>query len=235
MARTGARTSKQLAIIVALTRGDLVVMPTDTVFGILASALDKRAVARLYRARGRNPKKPCIILLARASDAAQFGVYLNAEQERAVKRLWPGSVTVVFRAPHKRFAYLHRGTRTLAFRVPGDASLRQLIRRIGPLIAPSANPEGLPVASSALMAQRYFGASVAYYVAGRPRARRPSGLLDLTGETPIVLRSHPALKDFRIDGKAHTMTKWTNRSTNVRSSFTKSSKEKSRLKVKRGR
>ena len=158
-------------------------MPTDTIYGIVAQALNKEAVERVYAARKRSPEKPCIILIADLSDLHEFGIWLwwKWKAKQAIKRLWPGAVSIIFPCSLERFAYLHRHSNTLAFRLPHDEKLRALIRQTGPLIAPSANPEGLPPAKTIAQAQDYFAGSVDLY--------EDAGTLDNPASTLVTIES----------------------------------------------
>jgi len=182
------------AIIPPLKAGKIGVLPTDTIYGIVGAALDRRAVERIYRTRKRNPKKPMIILVASEKDIARFGVRPDAATKRVLARVWPGKVSVVVaiargnRAARKKFAYLHRGTGTLAFRVPKPAWLRALIRATGPLVAPSANIEGEAPARTIRAARRYFNDAVDFYVDVGRMTSKPSKLIAVQGGATVVLR-----------------------------------------------
>lgn len=113
-----------------LKKGGVGVLPTDTLYGIVGRAFDKKAVDRIYALRKRNLKKPMIILIVRMGDAARFGVKLDSPTKKILGRVWPGKVSVVLpqsrdRGPLvRKFKYLHRGARSLAFRLPEPAWLR---------------------------------------------------------------------------------------------------------------
>lgn len=165
----------------ALNKGDLAVMPTDTVYGIVARAEDPAAVARVYEARRRNPDKPCIILIAGPEEAEKFSIKVSEIQKEKLSGFWPGPVSVILDCPADEFTYLHRGTKTLAFRVPAAEGLRQLLRKTGPLIAPSANTEGNPISLNIEEARRYFGSLVGWYADGG----------DISGKASRVVRLYP--------------------------------------------
>ena len=171
-----------------LRSGGIAVIPTDTIYGIVARALDKKAVKRLYALRRKTPKKPFIILISSVGDLAAFGVRPNAASRAFLARVWPGKVSVVLPCSGKKFAYLHLGTGALAFRLPRSKKLFALLAKTGPLVAPSANPEGEEPARTLREARNYFRDAVDRYVAGAPRDRRPSTLVSFTGGTPVVLR-----------------------------------------------
>jgi L-threonylcarbamoyladenylate synthase len=156
-------------------------MPTDTIYGICGSALNKKTVERIYELRKRNPAKPMIILIGSFNDLKEFGVALNEKQKKILKKFWPGKVSVVLECKNekliKKFKYLHpsykfmrgihRGTKTLAFRMPKKHQLRKILEISGPLVAPSANWEGYPPAKTISEAEKYFGNKVVYYDAGK--------------------------------------------------------------------
>jgi L-threonylcarbamoyladenylate synthase len=152
------------ALISCLNEGGVVVIPTDTMYGIVARANDQQAVERVYRVRGRAPEKPCIILVAGAWQIADTALWTSKHKELAAA-YWPGPLSLV--APTaKTPEYLHRGTHTMAYRVPAHRELSQLLSSTGPIIAPSANPEGRSPAKTLLEAQAYFGDKVDGYVDG---------------------------------------------------------------------
>ena len=171
-----------------LRRGGVGILPTDTIYGIVGSALRKEAVERIYVLRKRNPDKPFIILIASKGDIAQFGVRLSSRAEKILERLWPGKVSVILPCNSKKFFYLHRGTKQLAFRLPDSRELRALLAKTGPLVAPSANIEGVPPALTIADARKYFGKTVDFYVSGGKLVSPPSTLVSLEGRRLVILR-----------------------------------------------
>jgi L-threonylcarbamoyladenylate synthase len=183
----------------ALTRGGIGVMPTDTIYGIVASAFDPKVVARIYGLRRRNFKKPMVILIGSLGDLKLFGIRLDMKTRRVIKKWWPGKVSVVLKAAGnkrcaagKRFKYLHRGTGTLAFRMPKPAWLRKFLRKTGPLVAPSANLEGEPPAKTVREARKYFGGKADFYLDGGTLVSEPSTLVRIEKGKAVVLREGAA-------------------------------------------
>jgi L-threonylcarbamoyladenylate synthase len=160
-------------VIACLKRGGIGVMPTDTIYGVVGSALCPATIARLYRIRRREEKKPFIVLVASSADLKKFGVRPTARTKELLRKIWPGPVTVILPCLHKKFVYLHRGTNAIAFRVPKPAWLRTLIEKTGPLAAPSANIAGKPPARTIKEAKRYFSEH-ARLVRGREGSQRAS-------------------------------------------------------------
>lgn len=156
-----------------LKMGGIGIMATDTIYGLVASALDKKAVKRVYRVRGRNPDKPCIILISSIKDLAKFNIKPNKETLKVLSKYWPGKVSIVIEG--------------MAFRLPKKVSLIKFLKQTGPLIAPSANPEGLPPAKTISEARAYFGDAVDFYSAGRTN-KKPSRLIKIENGKEIVLR-----------------------------------------------
>ena len=154
--------------------GGLVILPTDTIYGLMASAQNPAARERLITVRGREAGKPFITLLADQSELIKFNLTPNKAQQEFLNRWWPGPVSVILNGQ--------------AFRVPAPAELRQLLGATGPLIAPSANPPGQPPATTVAEARAYFGDQIDLYVDGGRREGSPSTVVRLgnNGETEVL-------------------------------------------------
>ncbi len=173
-----------------------VVIPTDTIYGIVASALLPLAVERVFEVRERDLHKPVIILIADEVDLERFSIVRSREMRAFLCSVWPGAVSVVLSAEDSRYEYLHRGTRTLAFRLPADSNLRAFLRQSGPLIAPSANIAGQPPATTIDEAKQYFRSAVKLYIDGGKRECAPSTLVQWTPESVTLLRQGSVVLDM---------------------------------------
>jgi L-threonylcarbamoyladenylate synthase len=162
-----------------LKRGEVGVIPTDTLYGLVGSALNPATVERIYKLRRRDTKKPMIILISSIEDLAKFGIRLNKQSKAFLETYWPGAVSVVLPCHSKKFAYLHRGGKTLAFRFPKYPSLLRLLRQTGPLVAPSANWAGEPSAEIIRTARKYFSEEIEFYVDVGKLSGKPSTLVGL--------------------------------------------------------
>ncbi|MSU55885.1 MAG: threonylcarbamoyl-AMP synthase [Candidatus Taylorbacteria bacterium] len=172
-----------------LKKGGIGVIPTDTIYGVVVRALDKKAVKKLYALRRKTPEKPFIVLISSITELAGFAITPTPAVSRFLKTVWPGKVSVIFPCKAKKFSYLHLGTNTLAFRLPKSKKLQTLLKKTGPLLAPSANPEGEKPAETIAEAKKYFGEKIDVYVsAGRLRGK-PSTLVSFLGDSPKVLRA----------------------------------------------
>lgn len=169
-----------------LKAGEIGVGPTDTIYGILALANNESAVEAVYKLKGRRPDKPCIILIDKLSQLSDYGV--SDDYIEKARHYWPAPITLVL-PTNSAPDYLTRGHKSLAFRMPDKASLRKLIRNSGPLIAPSANPEGEQPSLSVAQARKYFGEKVSFYVgSNHPIEAYASTILRLEGDSVEQLR-----------------------------------------------
>lgn len=162
----------------ALAAGAVGVLPTDTLYGLVASAGNEAAVERIYRLKNRSPEKQLILLISSPEQMFDPPPEFAAA---VLSQVWPGKVSVILPSQAAP-AWLLRGGDSLAYRLPADAKLRALIKRTGPLVAPSANPESLPPALTAGQAEAYFGDQVDFYVDGGPAGEEPSRLIRLRAD-----------------------------------------------------
>jgi|SRR3989344_2731862 len=170
-----------------LQNGGIGVIPTDTVFGIVGSALNKTTVENIYKLKNRSKDKPCIILILSILSLKIFGVKVDAKIRKILPRYWPGPYSIILPCKLKRFQYLHRGKKSLAFRVPKNKTLVNLLKNTGPLIAPSANPEGAKPASNISQAKKYFSDKIDFYSAGRSKMNH-SKIVAINGNKIIIFR-----------------------------------------------
>jgi len=174
------KTREEKAILI-LKKGGVGVIPTDTIYGIVGSAFSKNAVAKIYKLKRRNPKKPLIVLIGSLVDLKKFGVWEKTDSavKKRIRNLWPGKVSIIFPCASKKFSYLHRGTKTIAFRLPAKKWIRKILVKTGPLIAPSANTETHPPAKTINEARAYFGNRVDFYIDGGKVFSKPSTLIKI--------------------------------------------------------
>lgn len=182
-----------------LMSGGVGVLRTDTVYGLVARADCKEAIDRIYSLKGRDGRKPFIILISKIEDLKIFGVCPGSRQKNILRKIWPGKFSVILPCRDKKFAYLHRGSFGLAFRLPKRASLTRIIEKTGPLVAPSANPQGLPTAKTVAEAKKYFGKGVDFYLDGGYCAGEPSALVEFCkrGRLCVIRGKMPKSKSLR--------------------------------------
>ncbi len=170
-----------------LKNGGVGIIATDTLFGLVGSAWNPQAVERIYKLKGREEHKPLIILIKSIEDLARFDVGVDESLRLALSTYWPGPVSIVLGSPGEHLSYLHRGSRTLAFRIPDSDSVRTLLTSTGPLVAPSANPQAQPPAVTLEEARIYFGDRVDFYIDGVITVI-PSRVIRFTNDGEEVIR-----------------------------------------------
>jgi len=168
-----------------LAAGAVGVLPTDTVYGLVATAGNPRAVQKLYALKSRE-RKPGTTIAASAEQLIALGVpRLTIER---VAKLWPNPLSVVIELD-ENLAYLHAGVGSSPFRVVATAALKSLLEKTGPLLTSSANLPGQPPATNLAEARRYFGSQVDFYVDGGLRKdNAPSTIIRLGSKGAQVLR-----------------------------------------------
>jgi len=167
------------------TPGTIGVIPTDTVYGVVASAADKAAVERLYVLKKREAK-PGTLVAASIDQLVKLGIkqrYLTA-----VQQYWPGAVSVVIPCGED-LAYLHQGKRSLAVRIPANSELMHLLEKTGPLLTSSANQPGQPPANTVTEARNYFNDEVDFYIdGGNLSGNKPSTVIRIVDDAIEILR-----------------------------------------------
>jgi tRNA threonylcarbamoyl adenosine modification protein (Sua5/YciO/YrdC/YwlC family) len=177
------------AAALAVQRGQLVVLPTDTVYGVGADAFTPAAVQRLLAAKGRGREMPPPVLISAATTLDALAVGVPSYARALVEELWPGPLTLVCRQQPSLVWDLGDTRGTVAVRMPDHDVALELLGRTGPMAVSSANRSGLPAATDADAAEEMLGASVEVLLdAGRSPSAEASTIVDVTGDTGRVLR-----------------------------------------------
>jgi L-threonylcarbamoyladenylate synthase len=171
-----------------LKKGSIGVIPTDTIYGIVGSALDSQVVEKIYVLRKRSKDKPMIILISSIKDLDKFNIKLSEKQKNFLENNWPNPLSVVLSCSDDKFKYLHRGKNSLAFRMPKDINLLELLEKVGPLVAPSANFEGEKSAENIEQAKKYFKNNIDFYMDGGTVNSLSSTLVGFDKDTIKILR-----------------------------------------------
>jgi len=187
-----------------LRRGELVVLPTDTVYGVAADAFNPAAIGALLAAKGRGRDMPVPVLVSNQQMLDALVDTIPDAARGLVDAFWPGALTLVLRHTAHLAWDLGDSLGTVAVRMPADDLALDLIATTGPLGVSSANRSGHPPATTMLDARLQLGAAVSVYLDGGPRAEPvPSTIVDLTAETPRILRvgaiPADALRDYGVD------------------------------------
>jgi L-threonylcarbamoyladenylate synthase len=189
-ADASARAEGIAAAALALRTGQLVVLPTDTVYGIGADAFHSAGVASLLMARGRGRDMPPPVLVGTVRAATALIEDLGPYGKDLIDEFWPGGLTIVCRASRTLNWDLGDTRGTVAVRMPLHSVALDLLKETGPLAVSSANRTGMPPATTAADAEEQLGDAVSVYLDGGPcDADVPSTIVDLTGDVPRLLRA----------------------------------------------
>jgi tRNA threonylcarbamoyl adenosine modification protein (Sua5/YciO/YrdC/YwlC family) len=195
----------------AIGRGELVVIPTDTVYGVAADAFDPAAVQRLLDAKGRGRQSPPPVLIPGIPTLAALAETVPQEVTDLVQEFWPGGLTVVLPAQPSLVWDLGETRGTVALRMPSDTIALELLSETGPLAVSSANLTGRPAARTAAEAEAMLGDSISVYLDGGAAGSRyesvdgrdsSSTIVDATalaaGAGPLRILRHGVISAERI-------------------------------------
>lgn len=173
---TGMRLAK-----VSLGRNELVVLPTDTVYGLAADAFSPKGVAALLAAKGRGPQSPPPVLIGNIAALHALADTVPDVAQRLADTFWPGALTMILKSQPSLTWDLGETKGTVALRMPDHKIALALLEEVGPLAVSSANLTGEPAAATCQQAEAYLGDKVAIYLDGgaSPKAQA-STILDLT-------------------------------------------------------
>ncbi|MET1060423.1 MAG: L-threonylcarbamoyladenylate synthase [Nocardioides sp.] len=185
-----AREAAVEAASLAVRRGELVVVPTDTVYGLGADAFDPAAVRRLLKAKGRGREMPPPVLVSAATTLDALAVGIPGYARALVEHFWPGPLTLVCTQQSSLQWDLGDTRGTVAVRMPDHELVLEILERTGPLAVSSANVTGRPPAADADAVEEMLGDDVSVIIDGGPaRGDQPSTIVDVTGTQGRVLRT----------------------------------------------
>jgi L-threonylcarbamoyladenylate synthase len=174
----------------AVLRSELIVFPTDTVYGVGADAFSAVAVEGLLAAKGRDRTMPVPVLVGSQHMVDALVDQLSDAARALTEAFWPGALTLVVRHTSHLAWDLGETMGTVAVRMPDNEIAQELISRTGPLATSSANRSGHEPATTMLDARLQLGASVSIYLDGGPSNESlASSIVDVTGDVPRVLRA----------------------------------------------
>lgn len=174
----------------AVRRGELVVLPTDTVYGIGADAFSPDAVGDLLEAKGRGRNMPSPVLVGSPNTLHGLVTDFSEAAWELVDAFWPGALTLVAKHQPSLTWDLGDARGTVAVRMPLHPVAIELLKEFGPMAVSSANLTGHPAPQDCDAAQEMLGDSVAVYLDGGPTPDSvPSSIVDVTGRTPVLLRT----------------------------------------------
>ncbi|WP_086828858.1 L-threonylcarbamoyladenylate synthase [Streptomyces sp. NRRL B-24572] len=173
----------------AVRRGELVVLPTDTVYGIGADAFSSEAVGDLLAAKGRGRNTPTPVLIGSPNTLHGLVTDFSEQAWELVDAFWPGALTLVAKHQPSLQWDLGDSRGTVAIRMPLHPVAIELLTEVGPMAVSSANLTGHPAPEDCDAAQGMLGDSVSVYLDGGPTPGIvPSSIVDVTGKVPVLLR-----------------------------------------------
>ncbi|GAC1437427.1 MAG: hypothetical protein NVSMB65_11660 [Chloroflexota bacterium] len=177
----------------AVRAGDLIAFPTDTVYGVGGDLSQPAAIGALFALKGRDAEKALPILLASAAQLSQVAREVPESAWRLIHAFWPGALTIVLARHPDVPAAVGPAAPTIGVRVPAHRDLLRLLETVGrPLASSSANPAGQPPARDAGAVDAALGGGLRLILDGGTLPPAPaSTVVDLTGETPLILRRGP--------------------------------------------
>jgi L-threonylcarbamoyladenylate synthase len=178
------------AAVAALKRGEVIVFPTETLYGLGADALNAEAVDAVFRLKGRDPNTPIPVLVADLAMLGQLVDTIPSLARQVIERFWPGPLTLVLPARTNVPKPLLNSAGGLGIRVSSQAIARRLVEVLGrPLTATSANPSGAAPARTLLEAKNYFSANVNTFIDGGTLiSRTGSTVVEVQGERLKIIR-----------------------------------------------
>ncbi len=196
----GQRAAGIAAAVAALKSASLVVLPTDTVYGIGADAFDGSAVAALLAAKGRGRNMPVPVLVGSWHTIEGLVYSVPDGARELIRAFWPGALSLVVRQAPSLQWDLGDANGTVMLRMPLHPVAIELLREVGPLAVSSANLSGRPASVTIDEARNQFGELVQVYLDGGPSEQQSaSTIVDLTEETPRLLRSGPVSVESLAD------------------------------------
>ncbi|GAB2801136.1 L-threonylcarbamoyladenylate synthase [Streptomyces sp. NPDC054796] len=174
----------------AVRRGELVVLPTDTVYGVGADAFSPDAVGDLLEAKGRGRGMPSPVLVGSPNTLHGLVTDFSEMAWELVDAFWPGALTLVARHQPSLTWDLGETRGTVAVRMPLHPVAIELLKEFGPMAVSSANLTGYPAPQDCDAAQNMLGDAIAVYLDGGPTPDTvPSSIVDVTGKVPVLLRA----------------------------------------------
>jgi L-threonylcarbamoyladenylate synthase len=177
-------------IAATILAGGIVIIPTDTLYGIAVNSLDQKAVQKIYQIKKRDLNKPILLLIHNQEQLASLVKTIPEAAEKLICTFWPGPLTLIFEASEKSLPILRGNTSKIALRQPKNIFLEQLLRETGlPITGTSANISGYPPPNSIEEIKAMLGDTIDLIVyAGPSNTDKGSSIVDVTSQPPRLVR-----------------------------------------------
>jgi L-threonylcarbamoyladenylate synthase len=174
----------------SVKRGDVILYPTETIYGLGCNALNEQAVAKIFQIKGRPETKPLLVLAGNKEMLKSLVAEIPPVALKLMRKFWPGPLTIVFNAKHNLNPLLTAGTGKIGIRIPGNMFCLKLLKEARvPIVSTSANISGVQQDPSIQSLKKIFSEKVELIVdAGDLPLSMPSTVVDVTSELPVVVR-----------------------------------------------
>ncbi len=185
-----------------ILNGKLVIMPTDTTYGLVCDATNEEAVKNVFKAKERDFSKPLIILVSDLNMLEEYTQNISDLEKQIVSKYWPGPLSILFLKNAKISDLVTAGSPYVAIRMPNDANLRNLIKKIKrPIVATSANISGSEIITDVKTIEKELLAKIDYVVDGGIITSSPSTLIKVENDKIQILRSGILTSQIKKDFK----------------------------------
>lgn len=171
-----------------IKKGAVGVLPSDTIYGLFASAEISEAVEKIYQLKKRDLNKPLIIHITSIDQIQDFAVSVDAKINEFLQKMWPGPVSVILPSNNEKLAYLNRNSGGISFRLITSEPLLSILKETGPLVGTSVNISGDIAAETIDDAKNYFGDTVDFYLDVGKLPNIPSTVIALNNDTITIIR-----------------------------------------------
>lgn len=175
-------------IIATLKKGGVVVLPTDTIYGLHCIAKEHEAVNKIYEIKKRGKDMPFILLIGNIKDLDEFGVEITEDITKQINNLWPGPNTLILETHSDKYQHINAGKNTIGFRLPDNDLLINIINEVGPLVSTSANITSMQTPNNVEDIINIFKDKVDLYIDGGILNNNPSRIFRIEDDSLLKLR-----------------------------------------------
>lgn len=206
-----------------LLEGDVVALPTETVYGLAAIAEDPAAIQKVFLTKGRPQDNPLIVHLEGVHQISNFTREPSEAVRRLMKVFWPGPLTIILPKHPNVSDLITAGLDSVALRVPAHAMMLKILKKTGPLVAPSANPSGMPSPTKAIHVEQDYDGQISVVDGGSTQIGLESTVIDCRNENEFVILRPGALDAVTLSQTAQLPVRYWNEHSTQEESHNKPS------------
>lgn len=189
-------------IIEVMAKGGLAIVPTDTVYGIIADATNYETIKKVYEVKKRTFAKPLIIMVSSFEMLSEYVLEMSSLEKELVRRYWPGNLTILFHKNEKVNDLITNNSNLVGIRLPDNEELRKVIGALGkPLISTSANVSNYETITNVNMLDKEMVKNIDYIYDGGDVVNTSSTIIKVVNEKIYILREGELALDIRSDYK----------------------------------